>query len=97
MVDRACAVGTGGLLAGGYRIGPACGHRLARLCELLQAPNPHNQQTNYAPVSNPLQLRAEQMKKYSTANAGPINGMFMLMCMLAALTSLRVGWPPCQL
>ena len=33
------------------------------------------------------------MKKYSTANLGLRTGIFAFTCMLAALTSLRVGWP----
>jgi hypothetical protein len=40
---------------------------------------------------------AEQMKKYSTANLGLRTGIFAFTCMLAALTSFRVGWPPFQL
>ena len=35
--------------------------------------------------------RKEQIKKYSTASLGLTNGMFTLTCMLAALTSFRVG------
>jgi hypothetical protein len=44
----------------------------------------------------PLQRR-EQIKKYSTASLGPTRGMFAFTCMLAAFSSVRVGWPPCQL
>ena len=33
----------------------------------------------------------EQIKKYSTANAGLINGTFIFRCILRALTNFRLG------
>ena len=41
--------------------------------------------------------RREQTKKYSTASLGLMTGILAFTCMLAAVSSVRVGWPPCQL
>src|SRR5262249_31163727 len=43
------------------------------------------------PASHPPQWRGEQMKKYSTASLCVMTGILTFICMLAALTSFRLG------